>query len=417
MLKRKSKRNLIKMSNRSDNTKMKYNVVDLFSGAGGMSFGFKKHDLFNVIAAADVEYGKPSSGKGKLQCNKTYEKNIGITPKCIDLSTIKREEIKIHLGISEKTKINVLCTCPPCTGFSRANPRNHIVDDKRNSLVRKSAEFAIELDSDIVIMENARELIRGNFKHHYEWFREYLEANGYDVFGKNYMLTEFGLPQIRERAIIIATKSNLPLYNLDSLWDGWTINDIAITVKRAFNSIAANSTGTSIFPKFSSEEVIQRISAIPKNGGSWVDFLKLPNGEKYLTPSMKKTVENNKIGSYPDVYGRMAWEKPAPTIKRECSHVGNGRYSHPEENRLCSVREMASLQGFPNDFIFEDAAVSNLYRHIGDAVPPLISYQLAHLCSWMLSNIQPEIKDILLKDTNLSASDIVRKSGSESLNG
>ena len=124
---------------------------------------------------------------------------------------------------------------------------------------------------------------------------------------------------------------------------------------------------------------------------------------------MKRIVARKRFGSYPDVYGRMAWDKPAPTIKRECSHVGNGRYVHPNENRLCSLRELAALQGFPNDFVFNGAAVSNMYRHIGDAVPPLISYQLAHLAYWILARAQPEIAEILLPETNLRRIDLLRK--------
>lgn len=124
---------------------------------------------------------------------------------------------------------------------------------------------------------------------------------------------------------------------------------------------------------------------------------------------MKRIVARKRLGSYPDVYGRMAWDKPAPTIKRECSHVGNGRYAHPEEDRLCSVRELAALQGFPNDFVFNGAAVSNMYRHIGDAVPPLISYQLAHLACWMLTREKPAIEEILLPETNLRSLDLVPK--------
>jgi DNA (cytosine-5)-methyltransferase 1 len=388
---------------------MKYSVVDLFSGAGGMSFGFHKHPAFKVIAAADAEYGKPSSGQGKLQCNTTYLKNIGIKPSCVDLSSVKKEKLRSSLGLRGVKKVHVLSGCPPCTGFTRTNPQNHLRDDERNSLVRKTAEFAVELNADIVVMENARELIRGNFKNHYEWFRHYLEINGYDVFGKTYMLTNFGLPQIRERAIVIATKHDLPLYNLDSLWDGWTISSEALTVKRAFSAIDPKATGVEDFPGFSSQEVKKRIMAIPKDGGSWIDLLKRKNADALLTTAMKTIVRSKRFGSYPDVYGRMAWSKPAPTIKRECAHVGNGRYAHPVEHRLCSVREMAILQGFPNEFIFEDAALSNLYRHIGDAVPPSISYQIAHLCNWMLSGDQPELKDVLLPGTNLNAADIMKK--------
>lgn len=108
---------------------------------------------------------------------------------------------------------------------------------------------------------------------------------------------------------------------------------------------------------------LARMQAIPRDGGSWTD---LTEDQAHLRiPSMN--VE--KPGSFPDVYGRLAWDRPAPTITRECSHPGNGRYSHPEQDRLLTVREMATLQGFPPDYHFE-APLSFRYRQIGDAVPP-----------------------------------------------
>jgi DNA (cytosine-5)-methyltransferase 1 len=391
----------------------RFAVVDLFSGAGGMSYGFHKHTSFEVIAAADAELGKPSTGKGRLQCNSTYSKNIGIMPARLDLSAVAPDKLRSKLALSDQQNITVLAACPPCTGFSRANPENHLRDDKRNSLVRRSAQFAVALSADILVMENARELIRGNFKHHYEWFREYLESHGYNVFGRTYMLSRFGLPQIRERAIVIAAKQHLPLHTLDSLWDGWGAADEALTVKRTFKMISADSDGFDLYPDFSSDIVRRRIAAIPKDGGSWMDLLPRRDANELLTDSMKRIVAHKRFGSYPDVYGRMVWDKPAPTIKRECSHVGNGRYVHPEEDRLCSVREMAALQGFPNDFALNGAAVSNMYRHIGDAVPPLISYQLAHLAHWILTGKQPQLKDILLRGTNLKQSDIMKKGQQE----
>ena len=391
----------------------RFAVVDLFSGAGGMSYGFHKHTAFEVIAAADAELGKPSTGQGKLQCNNTYFQNIGLIPARLDLSAVPPVKLRSALALSEEQNITVLATCPPCTGFSRANPENHLRDDKRNSLVRRSAQFAVALSVDVVVMENARELIRGNFKHHYEWFREYLESHGYNVFGRTYMLSRFGLPQIRERAIVIAAKQHLPLHTLDSLWDGWGAADEALTVKRTFEMISADADGFDLYPDFSSNIVRRRIAAIPKDGGSWMDLLRRRDADELLTDAMKRIVARKRFGSYPDVYGRMTWGKPAPTIKRECSHVGNGRYVHPEKNRLCSVREMAALQGFPNDFVLNGAAVSNMYRHIGDAVPPLISYQLAHLAHWILTGKQPLIADILLSGTNLRQSDILKKGQQE----
>ncbi len=185
-------------------------VVDLFSGAGGMSLGFHRHPAFKLVAAADAELGKPSTGRGKLQCNSTYSQNIGICPARLDLSAVLPGLLRSALGLAEQQHIAVLSTCPPCTGFSRANPENHLRDDCRNSLVRKSAEFAVALSADIVVMENARELTRGNFKHHYEWFREHLESHGYNVFGRTYMLSRFGLPQVRERAIALTKR--FPIY-------------------------------------------------------------------------------------------------------------------------------------------------------------------------------------------------------------
>jgi DNA (cytosine-5)-methyltransferase 1 len=391
----------------------KYKIVDLFSGAGGMGFGFSKHSAFRIVAAADAELGKPSSGKGKLQCNSTYAKNIGIVPAKIDLSEAAPCRLRETLGLPDDLEVDVLVTTPPCTGFSRANPQNHLRDDKRNSLVRKSAHFAVALGANVVVMENARELIRGNFKHHYEWFRDHLERHGYNVFGRAYVLTRFGLPQIRERSIVIAAKQHLPLHTMESLWDGWGVRDEALTVRRAFQAIEKDATGRYVTPNFASEDVRRRIAAIPKDGGSWMDLLGRRGTEDLLTDAMRRIVAERRIGSYPDVYGRMAWDKPAPTIKRECSHVGNGRYAHPEEDRLCSVREMAILQGFPNDFILNDAAISNMYRHIGDAVPPLISYQIAHLCHWILTGIQPEIRSFVLGGTNLRPTDIIKKGQQE----
>ncbi|MBI3944958.1 MAG: DNA cytosine methyltransferase [Armatimonadetes bacterium] len=387
----------------------RFTVADLFSGAGGMSCGFHRHPGFRIIAAADAELGKPSSGQGKLQCNCTYARNIGLTPRRVDLSRLAPDELRGALGLRDDQPVDVLAACPPCTGFSRANPQNHLRDDRRNSLVRRSADFAVALGAQVVVMENARELIRGNFKHHYEWFREHLEEHGYNVFGRTYMLSRFGLPQIRERAIVIAAKQHLPLYTLESLWDGWGVKDEALTVRRAFEGVEASATQTHVFPRFSSEAVRRRIAAIPRDGGSWMDLLGREDNERLLTSAMKRIVAERRIGSYPDVYGRMAWGRPAPTIKRECSHVGNGRYVHPAEDRLCSVREMAILQGFPNDFVFNGAAISNIYRHIGDAVPPLISYQIAHLCHWILTGKQPEGRSFLLTGTHLQHSDIVKK--------
>jgi DNA (cytosine-5)-methyltransferase 1 len=240
--------------------------------------------------------------------------------------------------------------------------------------------------------------------------QSYLSDNGYSIHGCSYMLSRFGLPQIRERALIIAAKRNLPLRTLDSLWEGWEVSSTAVSVRRAFESIDPSADGYDVYPRFASKTVEERVAAIPKDGGSWIDLLRRQDKDELLTDSMKKNVAAKRFGSYPDVYGRMALDKPAPTIKRECSHVGNGRYVHPIEDRLCSVREIAALQGFPNDYKFNGSSTSNLYRHLGDAVPPLISYQIAHTVSWMLSGRKPSILEAILPGTQLRMTDFSRSS-------
>lgn len=400
-------KSLVSSDQHDKGDKLTFSVVDLFSGAGGMSYGFHRHPDFRLIAAADAEIGKPSMGKGSLQCNSTYAKNMGIVPKGLDLSQVKQDELREKLQLG-RAKVDVLSVCPPCTGFSRANPLNHTRDDHRNSLVMKAAEFAIALDADIVVMENARELIRGNFTDHYFEFKARLEQNGYHVHAKSHMLSSFGLPQIRERALIVAAKKHIALKTLDDLWEGWEVSPSATTVKSAFESISKNATGRESYPAFTDHVVADRLAAIPHNGGSWIDLVGTPHAATLLTDAMKRIIRLNKLGSHPDVYGRMSWNKPAPTIKRECAHIGNGRYAHPVENRLCSIRELAMLQGFPNEFQFNGKSLSNNYRHIGDAVPPLISFQIASICSWMLTGIRPAIHNALLSGTHLKRNQIVK---------
>jgi DNA (cytosine-5)-methyltransferase 1 len=383
-----------------------WTVIDFFSGAGGMSCGFHLHPAFEVIRSVDAQIGKPSSGRGSLKCNSTYKLNIGIDPIDLDLSRVEVKQLRRLLGLPPGFSPDVFIACPPCTGFSRANPENHLRDDSRNSLVARCAEFALELQPEILLMENARELLQGNFRHHFARFRERVEAGGYRVFAANHMLTRFGLPRVRERALVIAVREPLHLRTLEDLWEGHEVDRSATTVRRAIGEADFRGDPAHVFPGIKDPVVVERLRAIPSDGGSWIDLARDPRTRRLLTPSMESNLRAGRTGSYPDVYGRMAWDKPAPTIKRECGHIGNGRYAHPEEDRLCSVREMAVLNGFPVDYQFNGAGMSNLYRHIGDAVPPVISHQLAHVCEWILTGLRPDLESCLMPRYHLNKSDL-----------
>jgi DNA (cytosine-5)-methyltransferase 1 len=387
-------------------------VVDLFSGAGGMSAGFAMHPAFRIVGAADAEIGKPSSGAGTLGCNLTYEQNIGVAPLPVDLAHIDPHDLREQLGLREPP--TVVLACAPCTGFSRALPANHLVDDARNSLVGRVGDFVAAMAPQVLVMENARELLTGRFSRHFDALQVRLKRAGYAVAADTHLLTRFGLPQRRERALVIAVKAGLPLLDLDDLWQGHAVAAEATHVRHAIADLPAVPHGQAhptdpwhVSPRLISALNRARLAAIPSDGGSWADLVEHPESATLLTPSMKRRAVARDFGSHPDVYGRLEWDRPAATIKRECGHIGNGRYAHPEQDRLCTVREMALLQGFPRSYVFDNASLTNMYRHVGDAVPPLISYQLAHLTHWILSGSRPEAAELALAGTSLAASDIV----------
>lgn len=392
-----------------------WSVVDLFSGAGGMSYGFDAHPSFSVVGAADAQIGKPSTGRGNLGCNATYVANVGVQPIEADLSTADPSEIYGAMNLPGSGPV-VLCACPPCTGFSRTLAHNHLQDDMRNSLVGRTSRYVELMQPEIIIMENARELVMGRFSRHLEGLLEDLRDLNYDVLAGTHFLNDFGLPQRRERALVIAVRRPLPLLGLADLWSGYRVSRKATHVRHAIWDLPAVDAGLRspgdpmhVSPALSSEVNRHRLSATPHDGGGWADLVSHPDADILLTPTMKQRAELHKFGSHPDVYGRLWWDRPAVTIKRECGHIGNGRYAHPEQDRLCTVREMSILQGFPATYTFV-GTVTNMYRHIGDAVPPLISYQLAALCKWILTGERPTPPDFILPDCHLDVEDIEGRS-------
>jgi DNA (cytosine-5)-methyltransferase 1 len=386
-----------------------------------MSCGFARRRPFKLIAAVDAEMAKPCEGYGKLDCNVTYAANIGLEPQDRNIAELDAEAFFAEIaGCCDpplrKRDLTAFLCCAPCTDFSRAKPTNHVVDSEKNSLVVRCADFVEVMRPEFVLMENARELIRGNHPHHFRGFRQRLEGLGYEVVGEIHTLSRFGLPQIRERALVIASRIG-PVRTLEELWQGWELDPSATTVRNAIGHLNARPVAAGgsdpddpmhQCPGFSSDVVRRRMEAVPPDGGSWFDIAGHKDAAQLLVDSMKDRLQRNDLGSHPDVYGRMAWDKPAPTIKRECAHVGNGRYAHPEQTRLLTVREMSLLNGFPDDYVFRSESLANRYRHIGDAVPPLISYQFSALVAWMKTGKRPRPEDWLLPGTSLERADLRR---------
>ncbi|WP_158917699.1 DNA cytosine methyltransferase [Caulobacter sp. S45] len=392
-------------------------VVDLFSCGGGMSAGFSNRSGWRLGGAVDLEVAKPSGkGAGETRCNDIYEANHGLRPISDDLLKLDPNELLGRFGLT-RGKIGCLISCAPCTDFSRANPENHLADRSRNTLVGRSGDYVEAFMPEVFVMENARELITGNHPQHWDRLRLRLERLGYDVRADVHFLSRFGLSQVRERALIIASRVG-PARTLEDLWDGWEIDSAAVTVRTALGRLDAwlqdhprDATGAAA-PGMG-QLVRARLAATPHDGGGWADVAKSPTTRHLLTPDCLRRWQVRDLGSHPDVYGRMWWDRPAPTIKRECAHVGNGRYAHPKADRLLTVREMATLQGFPFSYQFPVKSVANRYRAIGDAVPPLIAWQIAACVQWTITGRKPSPEEWVMPNTSLHLEDL-RRSGMRS---
>ena len=282
-------------------------VVDLFSGAGGMSFGFHRHRDFEVVGAADAQVGKPSSPAGALGCNASYARNIGVEPLAVDLAAIAPEDLRDLLDLPDRPV--VLSACAPCTGFTRALARNHVVDDPRNSLVGRVGAFARVLRPEVIVMENARELLMGRFAAHFGALRETLEALGYRLRAEVHVLSDFGLAQRRERALVVAVRaSEHPALDLSDLWAGLRVREEATHVRRAIAHLPAVAAGVAhpsdplhVAPRNASLLNRRRLAAIPRDGGSWCDLVAHPRASELLAPSMRRRAAIGDFGSHPDV--------------------------------------------------------------------------------------------------------------------
>ncbi len=336
--------------------KNQYDFVDLFCGAGGMSYGFHKlgelTGRFRCAGAIDIDE----------HAIDTYRTNYHQQPKKLNLGEASIEEIRAALTLNPHNEL-ILIGCAPCQGFSSHRKKDHRGPDSRNTLVGRFAEIAVSLNPKIIIMENVPDLLAKKHWKHYRAFKDIVESAGYRIAVKILNMADYGVPQSRHRTVLIATRDfgpslPFPVFKPEQYR----------TVRDAIGSLPQLAPGgrdpndpmhiTSKHRK----ETIQILKKVPKDGG---------NRPKGVGPQCLDNVD----GFY-DVYGRLAWDKTAVTITARCRTPSCGRFAHPEQNRGLSVREAALLQGFPPDFYFE-GPFDDKYKQIGNAVSPIFSTRLA----------------------------------------
>lgn len=330
----------------------KFKAIDLFSGCGGLTQGLKSAG-FNVLAAVEVD--RLASAVYSLNHKSTHV----ITK---DIKDISKEEI-LTLCKIEPGELDLLAGCPPCQGFSTLRNKNKQcrLDDPRNRLIDEFARLVTGLLPKVVLLENVPRLTDYT---RYNRFKSTLRKHGYLISDKVLDVQKYGVPQRRKRLVLIASRFGKiehpePRNKLTSVRKALSPSILA---KIAPGDMLHDTT------KIRSNKVMQIIRAIPKDGGSRSS---LP--QELVLDCHKKT------NGFRDVYGRMRWDDPAPTITSGCTNPSKGRFLHPEEDRAITLREAALLQTFPARYNFNATnSQQAIAQMIGNALPPTFAkYQAA----------------------------------------
>lgn len=342
-------------------------AVDFFCGAGGMSYGLQKAGI-NVIAGIDNDSA----------CRKTYESNVS-GAKFIkhDISTLSAKDLGRRLNISVNDPNLVFAGCSPCQFWSK------IRTDKTKSartafLLKQFQKFIRHFRPGFVVVENVPGLHTRKSASVLPGFIEFLKKLEYAVDDRVVNANAYGVPQNRRRYLLVATRLAKTISLPPATTEIKTVSHF-IGVKNGFECIAAGHRDETDFRHTTSglsPKNLQRIKLTPKSGG---------------TRAAWKDIEELQIDAYrgqddifEDVYGRMFWDKPAPTITTKFHSISNGRFGHPEEDRGISIREGATLQSFPKTFVFHGSSLSCIARQVGNAVPPEMARRIgSHLISFV----------------------------------
>jgi len=321
-----------------------YLAIDLFSGCGGLSEGLRKAG-FKVVAAFENDAKAVAAYKLNHPGTRVFDGDI----RKVEITKVK----KLFNG----KPLHFLAGCPPCQGFSTMSRLNkkRSKRDPRNSLILEYLRFVRELKPLTIMMENVPGLVN------YTLFKRVLselQRLGYDPKFRPVKIQQYGVPQRRKRLVLVGSL-------LGSL-EIAEPTDETVTVREVIGHLeSTRKTRDAVhrIVKIHTPEVLKRIRATPKDGGSRTDV-----------PEFQLACHKDKKIGFSDVYGRMRWDAPSPTITGGCLNPSKGRFLHPEKNRAISAREAALLQTFPSAYKFPPGiSKSAIALLIGNALPPKFS--------------------------------------------
>lgn len=326
---------------------MRVVAVDLFCGVGGLTYGLQKAGI-PVVAGIDIDQS--------CEYAYTHNNNCRFIGKSVEELTGK--EVEALFG---RADVKILVGCAPCQPFS-----SHQKDKKNRSghkswrLLYEFARLVRETKPHIVSMENVPELSKETV---FNDFTSSLKEEGYSVSYQVVNVADYGVPQRRKRLILLASR----IGKIELLE---ATHEQHVTVREAIGSLPPIAAGAKneqdrlhVAPALSTKNLERIRHSVP--GGTWRDW---PDALKLQCHRTEKG------SSYASVYGRMTWDKLAPTITTQYICYGTGRFGHPEQDRALTIREGAILQSFPTTYAFvregDRIQMRNIARHIGNAVPP-----------------------------------------------
>lgn len=366
----------------------KYDVIDLFAGCGGFSVGFENAN-FNIVKAVEIDN----------QIAETYKYNHTNTQLFAnDIGEIDSEQY-FH-----KNESDVIIGGPPCQGFSMAGARirhNTFLDDPRNYLFKHYVNVVRIVRPKIFLFENVKGILtmRGGkiFDEIIKTFSDetLFDGDKYNLHYKVVKAVEFGIPQKRERVVLIGMLNRD--FDIDELFDK-TKAQLQKEKPHFFDSVNVWQAISDLGNPTECGEIrvgksISNFQETLHNGtGVTYNHIKtrhsakathrmeqIEGGENYT--KLDEPIHSVHSGSY----GRLEKDKPAATITTRFDTPSGGRFTHPEENRTITPREAARIQSFPDSFKFYGTK-SSICKQIGNAVPPKLSFFLAKLVKFALYN-------------------------------